>query len=121
MSEKYFKQTNPFVVPTDDGKVIKEHFGRASNGETKYSVAHMVAPPGWSEPYQTPAFDEITLVFRGRKCVEIDEQEKVILGPGESILIKPGCRVRYSNPYDEECEYASFCAPAFSIETVNRE
>jgi mannose-6-phosphate isomerase-like protein (cupin superfamily) len=47
--------------------------------------------------------------------------EKVIINAGESILIKSGSRVRYSNPFTEECEYWSVCLPSFSIESVNRE
>ena len=65
MNNKYILQINPFVVPTNDGKSIKEHFGLASTGETGHSIAHMIAPPKWGEPYQTPEFDEITFVFRG--------------------------------------------------------
>lgn len=121
MNDKYTLQVNPFVVPTNDGKSIKEHFGLASTGETGYSIAHMIAPPQWGEPYQTPEFDEITFVFRGRKKIMIDETEEVILGAGASILIKKGTRVQYSNPFDEEVEYLSICIPAFSIESVNRE
>jgi mannose-6-phosphate isomerase-like protein (cupin superfamily) len=80
----------------------------------------MVAPPGWSEPFQNPGFDEYTLVSRGKKLFEVDG-DKVTVSAGESICIKAGSRVRYSNPYEEECEYWSVCIPAFSIDTVNRE
>lgn len=113
-------QRNPFVVPTTDGKLIEEHVGRASTGDQQLSIAHMVAPPGWSEPHQTPNFDEYTLVSRGKKLVEVDCQQ-VILEGGQSILIKAGTRVRYSNPFDAECEYWSVCLPAFSINDVHRE
>ncbi|HEU4902585.1 MAG TPA: cupin domain-containing protein [Flavisolibacter sp.] len=116
----YTVQKNPFVVPTLDGKLIEEHVGLASTGNQQLSIAHMIAPPGWSEPHQTPAFDEYTLVSRGKKLVDVDG-EQVILEGGQSILIKSGTRVRYSNPFDEECEYWSVCLPAFSIEQVNRE
>ncbi|NTS41360.1 cupin domain-containing protein [Flavisolibacter sp. BT320] len=113
-------QKTPFVVPTTDGKLIEEHFGLASSGDTGLSIAHMLAPSGWSEPHQTPAFDEYTLVSRGKKLVEADG-EQVILEAGQSILIRSGTRVRYSNPFDEECAYWSVCLPAFSISSVNRE
>jgi len=116
----YQIQVNPFVVPTNDGKLIEEHVGLASTGDKHLSIAHMVAPPGWSEPYQTPDFDEYTLVSRGKKMFEVDGEE-VILEAGQSILIKGGTRVRYSNPFDEECEYWSVCLPAFSINAVHRE
>jgi mannose-6-phosphate isomerase-like protein (cupin superfamily) len=116
----YYLQTTPFVVPTTNGKFIAEHEGLASTGNKNISIAQMVAPPQWGEPFQTPRFDEYTLVSRGKKMVEV-EGEQIILNAGESILIKSGTRVRYSNPFDDPCEYWSICMPAFSIETVNRE
>ncbi|GGF19997.1 cupin domain-containing protein [Hymenobacter cavernae] len=121
MSEKkYFRQQAPFRVPTTDGKLIEEHIGLASTQTATYSVAHMVAPPHWSEPHQTPEFDEITIVVRGRKRFEVDG-DVIELTAGESLLIKAGARIRYSNPFEDECEYWSICVPAFSPATVNRE
>lgn len=117
---KYVKQTSPFIVPTNDGKLIEEHFGFASINAGDYSIAHMVAPSGWSEPFQTPEFDEITFVFSGKKMVEVDN-EKIILEKGQSILINKGTKVRYSNPFEDPCEYVSFCIPAFTIDRVKRE
>jgi mannose-6-phosphate isomerase-like protein (cupin superfamily) len=116
----YQLQKSPFVVPTNDGKLIEEHTGLASTGNSQMSIAHMIAPPGWSEPFQTPEIDEYTLVSRGKKLFEIDE-EQIILESGQSILINGGTRVRYSNPFDEECDYWSICLPAFSMESVHRE
>ena len=116
----YVLQTNPFIVPTNDGKLIEEHTGLATTGEKGVSIAHMIAPPGWGEPFQTPDFDEYTLVSRGKKMMEVDGEQVIVEG-GQSILVKSGTRVRYSNPFDEECEYWSVCLPAFSIEAVHRE
>jgi ethanolamine utilization protein EutQ len=55
--KKFILQNKPFIVPTTDGKLIEEHFGNASNGDSAVSIAHMIAPPGWSEPFQIPEFD----------------------------------------------------------------
>nr|WP_317168166.1 cupin domain-containing protein [Leptobacterium flavescens] len=120
LSKKFHIQRSPFVVPTQDGKLIEEHFGRASDGNSQISIAHMVAPPGWSEPFQTPEFEEYTVIIRGKKQFII-EGETVVLQAGESIKIEKDTRVQYSNPFDEECEYIAICLPAFSIESVNRE
>jgi len=120
MSKSYVVQRNPFKVPTDDGKSIKEHFGMATDGNTDISIAHMIAPPGWSEPPQTPDFDEFTLVIRGKKQFLI-EGEKVVLSAGESIKIMKNTRVQYANPFEEECEYVSVCTPAFDVNKVHRE
>ena len=118
--ENYTLQKNPFVVPTDDGKYIGEHFGKASDGNSELSIAHMIAPPNWSEPFQTPEFDEYTFIFSGQKQFII-EDEKIILKAGESIKINAGTRVQYSNPFDEPCTYISVCKPAFDFNKVNRE
>lgn len=120
MTKAYEIQREPFIVPATDGKVIKEHFGNASLNAGDYSIAHMIAPPGWSEPFQTPEFDEVTLIISGQKKFEISGEE-IILGKGESIIVKSGTRVRYSNPFDEPVEYMSFCIPAFTLEKVHRE
>jgi mannose-6-phosphate isomerase-like protein (cupin superfamily) len=117
--KKYKIQKNPFLVPTTDGKLIEEHWGN-STGNSNVSIAHMVAPSGWSEPHQIPEFDEFTLIIKGKKQFEIDG-ETVVLEAGQSILIEKGARIRYSNPFDAECEYIAICLPAFSMELVNRE
>ena len=119
MIPKYKIQKSPFVVPTEDGKLIEEHWGN-STGNSNISIAHMVAPSGWSEPHQSPDFDEFTLIIKGKKQFEIDGEIEV-LEAGQSILIQKGARVRYSNPFDSECEYIAICLPAFSMELVNRE
>ena len=117
--KNYKIQKSPFVVPTDDGKLIEEIWGN-STGNPEISIAHMVAPANWSEPFQTPEFDEFTYIIKGRKQFEIDG-ETVVLVAGESIRISKGARVRYSNPFAEPCEYIAICLPAFSMDLVNRE
>ncbi len=116
----FIKQDKPVRIPTGDHKIIEEHFGKLSNDGGNLSIARMVAPPGWSEPHQNPLFDEFTLVNKGKKCLEVDGVE-IILTEGQSILVKKGSRVRYSNPFQEPCEYWSVCIPAFSPEGANRE
>ena len=120
MSSSYVIQQAPFVVPTTDGKLIEEHVGRVISNEPGLSIAHMVAPSGWIEPFQNPEFDEYTMLVRGRKQIEIDG-ETITIEVGESLLVRKGARVRYSNPFEEEAEYWSVCVPAFSLDLVNRE
>jgi len=120
MSKNYTLQKSPFIVPTDDGKYIGEHWGKASDGNTNLSIAHMIAPPGWKEPFQTPDFDEYTFIIKGKKQFIIDGKI-VILEAGQSIKINKNTRIQYSNPFKEACEYLAICTPAFSPETVNRE
>lgn len=119
-SNKPFIQRKPFIVPTDDGKLIAEHFGLASDGNANISIAYMEAPPGWSEPFQTPEFDEYTFVIEGKKQFIIDG-EIIVLHAGESIHIPKNSRVQYANPFDKPVKYVAICKPAFSMDAVHRE
>ena len=67
MSKKFTIQKSPFIVPTTDGKLIEEHFGITTDVNSPISIAHMIAPAGWSEPFQTPEFEEYTYIIKGKK------------------------------------------------------
>lgn len=116
----YTIQTKPFKVPASDGKLIMEHFGKATVGNNAVSIAYMVASPGWCEPFQKPEFDEYTFIIKGKKQLII-EGESIILKKGQSIKIQKHSRVQYANPFDEPCEYLAVCTPAFTLESANRE
>ncbi len=118
--KKYFIQKNPFVVPTTDGKIIKEHHGIPTTVNAELSIAQMIAPPRWSEPFQTPEFEEYTYIISGKKQFII-EGETIILEAGQSIKIEKNTRVQYSNPFDKPCEYIAICKPAFDFNKVHRE
>ncbi len=120
MAKKYTIQKKPFIVPTTDGKLIEEHFGNATDKNSKISIAHMVAPPGWKEPFQTPEFEEYTYIIKGKKQFTIND-EIVVLEAGQSIKIEKNVRVQYANPFTESCEYIAICLPAFSMGLVHRE
>ena len=111
---------NPTTIPVPGGKTIEELFGRVNTGTEAFSLAHMVAPPGWGEPPQTPDFGELTVMLRGRVRIEIGD-EIVDLESGHAIWTEPGVRVHFGNPFDEEAEYYAICIPAFSPELANRE
>ncbi|MDQ4086333.1 MAG: cupin [Actinomycetota bacterium] len=108
----------PTRIPVPGGKVIDEHVGRVNSGSEAVSVAHMVAPANWTEPRQTPEFDEITLVLRG--TVRVEHPGGVLeVHAGQSVLTRAGETVRYSTG-DVESEYVAVCLPAFSPELAHR-
>ena len=111
----------PKRIPVPGDKLIEEFIGRVRTGTRDVSFAHMVAPPGWSEPAQTPRFGELTYVLRGTMRIHIGAHDMVEVGARQAIWIEPELRVRYSNPKDEECEYFAVCVPAFSVEDARRE
>ena len=114
----------PTRIPVPGGKVIDEFVGRVNTGTEAVSVAHMIAPPGWSEPVQQPEFDEVTVVLRGVVKVEVSDGDgsttTLDVPAGQAVLTRAGERVRYSTG-EEETEYVAVCTPAFSPHIVNRD
>ncbi|HTM90309.1 MAG TPA: hypothetical protein VL155_19035 [Terriglobales bacterium] len=99
-------------------KLIDEYIGRVNSKSTSLSVAHMRSPEGWSEPRQTPGFDEYTLVLKGMLRVAYQGGHMDVRA-GQAVIAYKGEWVEYSTP--EETEYIAICLPAFSLETVHRE
>ena len=109
----------PTRVPVPGGKLIDEYVGRASTGTEGVSVARMTAPPGWSEPAQTPEFDEVTVVLSGEVVVEHDGGRTPVPA-GQAIVTYAGERVRYLVG-SEGATYRAVCVPAFGPDRVHRE
>ena len=101
-------------------KLIEEFIGRVNSDTAAVSIARMKSPSGWSEPGQTPEFDEYTVVFRGSLHVKLRNAEFDV-GAGQAIIVKAGEWVRYSSPSPEGADYIAVCIPAFSPGTVHRE
>jgi mannose-6-phosphate isomerase-like protein (cupin superfamily) len=101
-------------------KLIEEFIGRVNSGTEDVSIARMKSPGGWTEPGQTPEFDEYTIVLRG--MVRVTARNEVIdVREGQAIITHRGEWVQYSSPEAEGAEYIAVCVPAFSLETVNRD
>jgi ethanolamine utilization protein EutQ (cupin superfamily) len=109
---------SPTSIPVPGGKVIDEYVGSVNTGSDGISIAHMRAPADWDEPFQTPAFDEYTVVLKGSLRVEHDAGLTDV-SAGQAILTAAGERVRYSTL--EACEYVAVCLPAFTPARVRRE
>lgn len=101
-------------------KIIEEFIGMLNTQTEGISIARMRSPSGWTEPGQTPEFDEYTLVIKGMLRVKTIEGYTDIKA-GEAIMIKAGEWVQYSTPHENGAEYIAVCTPAFSPGTVNRD
>jgi len=80
----------------------------------------MRSPSGWTEPAQTPEFDEYTVVLKGSLHVKLNDAEYDVAA-GQAIIVSGGETVQYSTPGPEGAEYIAVCLPAFSPATVHRE
>jgi mannose-6-phosphate isomerase-like protein (cupin superfamily) len=101
-------------------KTILEFIGRVNSATEALSIAKMSSPAGWSEPGQTPEFDEFTVVLRG--SLRVETRDGVVdIAAGQAVIAARGEWVRYSTPGPEGAEYVAVCLPAFSPGTVHRE
>ena len=101
-------------------KIIEEFIGRINSGESRLSLAHMRSPSGWTEPGQTPEFDEFTVVLKGALRVTHKKGSLDVL-VGQAVTAHAGEWVQYSTPHPDGAEYIAVCLPAFSPETVHRD
>lgn len=100
-------------------KIIEEYVGRGESAGA-VSVARMISPAGWSEPGQTPEFDEYTVVLRG--TLRVETRSAVLdVQAGQAVIVARGDWVRYSSPAPGGAEYIAVCLPGFSPEIVHRD
>jgi mannose-6-phosphate isomerase-like protein (cupin superfamily) len=100
-------------------KLIDEYVGRVNTREQRLSIAHMRSPAGWTEPAQTPEFEEFTIVIKG--CLRVSHQQGILdVAAGQAVIAHPGEWIQYSTP-EQDTEYIAICLPAFSPDTVHRE
>lgn len=104
----------------EPAKRIEEFFGNVNSGDAQVSIARMQSPSGWSEPGQTPEFDEYSVVLAGALHVNLKDEELVVRA-GEAVFVPRRTWVKYSTPDADGAEYISVCLPAFSVETVRRD
>ena len=90
---------SPTTVPAagPPPKVIDEYVGRVNSATTAVSVAHMRSPQGWTEPGQTPQFDEFTIVLKGMLRIE-HGKGAIDVAAKQAIIAHKGEWVRYSSP-----------------------
>ena len=101
-------------------KIIKEFFGNVNSKTPEVSIAHMKSPEGWSEPGQTPKFNEYTVVLKGKLRISTKNKEFDV-SEGQGIMTEKDEWVRYSTPFEGGAEYIAVCLPAFSPELVHRD
>ncbi|MCP4180194.1 MAG: cupin domain-containing protein [bacterium] len=101
-------------------KEITEFIGRTNSKTDQLSIAKLSSPKGWTEPGQTPKFDEYTIVLKG--ILQIETKEGTVdIKANQSVIIERNTWVKYSTPYDGGAEYMAICLPAFSLNLANRD
>jgi len=101
-------------------KIIREFFGHVNSKTSEVSIAQMKSPEGWTEPGQSPEFNEYTVVLKGKLKITTKNQEYIIT-EGQGIMTGKNEWVRYSTPFEGGAEYIAVCLPAFSPDIVKRD
>ncbi|MDO5553593.1 MAG: cupin domain-containing protein [Planctomycetia bacterium] len=109
----------PIQYPQDDIS-IDEFVGKISTGNSDVSIARIQCAANWSEPDQTPEFDEYVFVISGVLCVTPAGKAPVRIEAGKMAHIPKGETIHYWTPSDCPADYVAICLPAFGIETAHR-
>jgi mannose-6-phosphate isomerase-like protein (cupin superfamily) len=117
---RHIKSPTRITAAGNKPKRIEEYVGRVNSGTDGVSIAAMRSPSGWTEPAQTPEFDEYTLVLKGALRVT-GKDGAFDVAAGEAVIAPAGEWVQYSTPGPEGAEYVAVCVPAFSPASVHRE
>jgi len=116
----YIKSSSVIKSAGNKPKIIDEFIGRVNSKSTEVSIAKMKSPEGWSEPGQTPDFDEYTVVLTG--MLRVTTKDAVYnVKAGEAIITFKGEWIQYSTPESGGAEYIAVCLPAFAPDTVHRD
>jgi mannose-6-phosphate isomerase-like protein (cupin superfamily) len=119
MTQK-IEQPTQIEAAGDPPKIIEEFIGRVNSNTEQVSIARMKSPSGWSEPGQSPEFDEYTVVLKG--CLHVERKnESLDIPAGQAFIASAGDWVQYSTPGPEGAEYVAVCIPAFAPDTVHRD
>jgi mannose-6-phosphate isomerase-like protein (cupin superfamily) len=99
---------------------IDEYIGRVNSSNSRISIALLQCPCGWTEPGQTPEFEEFTVVLKG--MLRVGCRTGVFdVRAGQAVATHPGEWVQYSTPEEGGAEYIAVCLPAFSLEAAHRD
>ncbi|HEX3726908.1 MAG TPA: cupin domain-containing protein [Pirellulales bacterium] len=116
----HIRQPKKISAAGSPPKSIEEFVGRVNTNTDALSIARMVSPQGWSEPGQTPEFDEYTVVLAGSLRVKFGDREFDVTA-GQAVIVRSGQWVQYSTPTAGGAEYIAVCMPAFSPQLVHRD
>jgi hypothetical protein len=109
-------------VPAAGNKpiVIDEYIGPVNSGHGDISIAYLDCPEGWTEPGQTPEFEEFTVVMKG--MLQVKHPGGVIdVHAGQAVITRPGEWVQYSTPEPGGAQYFAVCRPAFALDKAHRD
>lgn len=78
------------------------------------SVARARVEPGMTtRRHRIDGTTERYVILEGRGCVEVGHLAPQEVGPGDVVLIPPGCPQRIANPGQTDLVFLAICSPRF--------
>ena len=82
-------------------------------GDDILSVARARVEPGVRTQLHSLSVTERYIIEQGRGILELGEDQKYVVGPGDSALIPAGCAQRIENIGDVDLLFLCVCSPRF--------
>lgn len=95
------------------------HINELSNSDEDLDVSiarARVAPGVTTRWHRLVGTTERYVLLAGRGRVEVGDLPPEVVGPGDVVLIPPGCRQRITGLGDEELVFLALCTPRFRPE-----
>lgn len=105
-AREYFFREGCFITELSNG----EHDPAVSMARARVEPGHTTA---WHALRDTV---ERYLVLEGHGLVEVGDLPPRPVGPGDVVLIPPGCRQRIANTGHDDLTFLAVCSPRFTPE-----
>jgi mannose-6-phosphate isomerase-like protein (cupin superfamily) len=103
----------PFVA--QDGAVIRELCAHRNSSVRNQSLAEATIPPGsFVREHYHVRTEELYHIVSGRGLMRIDGEEREV-GPGDTVVIRPGQRHRIATLGDAPLVMLVPCAPGYEV------
>jgi mannose-6-phosphate isomerase-like protein (cupin superfamily) len=99
---------------TKDGSEIRELLAHRNSCIKKQSLAEArLAPGGQTQPHYHRLTEEIYYILEGTGDMQLGEDDRRNVGPGDAIAIPPGLAHTIKNTGDVTLKFLCCCAPAY--------
>ena len=100
---------------TDEGCHIRELSNTTDDPEVSIAEAR-VEPGGITRWHRLSGVTERYVILAGAGIVEIGGLDATAVGPGDVVLIPPGCPQRITNTGATDLRFLAICSPRFRLE-----
>ncbi|MBW2561793.1 MAG: cupin domain-containing protein [Deltaproteobacteria bacterium] len=116
MEEKIVRSDQGSEFYTDEGCFILE-LSNCAEDEAASIARARVEPGVATQRHRLRGVAERYLVLKGKGRMEMGDLPPAEVGPGDVVLIPPGCPQRITNIGDDDLLFLAVCTPRFTPDT----